>query len=278
MDYWSATHGPLLYAHRGASLKCPENTLPAFERALAAGADVLELDVHPTSDGVFVVSHDPTAGRVAGVARALRDVTWAEVSAWDAGTSFVDANGGRPYAGAGVRFLRFDELLATFPGVPLNVDVKEATGPELERLLAIVREARAEPRVLLTSFSSRVLGQLRKLRYAGPLGLSQLDAVRLVFTPLPLLRLFRLGGKRAQIPTRSGGFDLTQPAVFEKCQKLGLGLDYWVINDPAEAAELLGRGADGIFTDDPEAIAQVYRSSPRTEAWRTRHPLVKAGV
>ena len=89
MDYWSATPGPLLYAHRGASLKCPENTLPAFERALAAGADVLELDVHPTSDGVFVVSHDPTAERVAGVARALADASWATVSSWDAGAGFA---------------------------------------------------------------------------------------------------------------------------------------------------------------------------------------------
>ena len=71
MHFWHATEGPLLYAHRGASRECPENTLPAFERALELGADVLELDVHATRDGVFVVSHDATAARVAGVARSI---------------------------------------------------------------------------------------------------------------------------------------------------------------------------------------------------------------
>ena len=51
-----------LYGHRGASALLPENTLPAFERALADGANALELDVHPTADGHFVVAHDPDAG------------------------------------------------------------------------------------------------------------------------------------------------------------------------------------------------------------------------
>jgi glycerophosphoryl diester phosphodiesterase len=272
MDYWSATRAPLLYAHRGASRKFPENTLPAFERALSCGADVLELDVHPTSDGVFVVSHDPSAERVAGVARAIQDSSWAEVSRWDAGAGFVDASGARPFAGTGVRFVRFDELLAAFPTTPLNVDVKEATAPELERLLGVVRDARAEERVLLTSFLHPVLARLRKLHYGGPLGLSRLDVVRLVFSPLALLRAFPFSGQRAQIPTRSGVIDLTRPRLLEKCRRLGLGVDYWVINDPREAAELLERGAGGIISDDPEAIAEVYRRSARAEAWRARHP------
>jgi glycerophosphoryl diester phosphodiesterase len=171
-----------------------------------------------------------------------------------------------------VRFVRFDQLLAAFPTIPLNVDVKEATGSELERLLAIIREARAEERVLLTSFLHAVLGRLRKLRYGGPLGLSRIDVVRLVFSPLSLARALPFSGKRAQIPTRSGVIDLTRPRLLEKCRALGLGVDYWVINDSREAAELLERGADGIISDDPETIAEVYRKSARAEAWRARHP------
>src|SRR5205085_81744 len=53
-----------VYAHRGASLEFPENTLPAFRRALDLGADALETDVHVTADGVLVLSHDPDGGRV----------------------------------------------------------------------------------------------------------------------------------------------------------------------------------------------------------------------
>jgi glycerophosphoryl diester phosphodiesterase len=271
MHFWHNTDGPLLYAHRGASRECPENTLPAFERALELGADVIELDVHPTRDGVFVVSHDATAARVAGVNRALAESSWAEVSGWDAGAGFVDERGARPFAGSGVRFARFDEVLARFGEVAVNVDVKDARPRDLERLVSIVREAKAESRVLLTSFSYRVLWRLRGLGYSGAIGLSQLDVVRLVFSPGLLDRLFPYGGVRAQIPTHSGPIDLTAPRVFAKCKRLAIGVDYWVVNEPSAAASLLEHGADGIITDDPRAIAEVFRASPRTAAWRARH-------
>jgi glycerophosphoryl diester phosphodiesterase len=204
MHFWHSTGGPLLYAHRGASRECPENTLPAFERALELGADVIELDVHPTRDGVFVVSHDATAARVAGVARALCDASWAEVSGWDAGAGFVDERGVRPFAGSGVRFARFDEVLARFRDVAVNVDVKDARPRDLEQLLSIVREAKAESRVLLTSFSYRVLSRLRTLGYTGAIGLSQLDVVRLVFSPGLFDRLFPLRRRARADPDALG--------------------------------------------------------------------------
>jgi glycerophosphoryl diester phosphodiesterase len=210
-----------------------------------------------------------------GVARTLAESSWDDVSRWDAGFGFTDGEGARPYAGQGIRPLRFDEVLRAFPDVPLNVDVKEATARELERLVGVLREQRAEERVLLTSFSHRVLAPLRRLAYRGPLGLSQFDAVRLVFSPVALSKWVPFGGVRAQIPTRSGPLDLTTPRLVAKCRALGLALDYWVINDAAEAARLLDLGADGLFTDDPRAIAEVFRTSPRTGAWRERHPATR---
>ena len=59
-------HARRLYAHRGASAELPENTMPAFERAVEIGVDALETDVHVTRDGRLVVSHDPTAARMTG--------------------------------------------------------------------------------------------------------------------------------------------------------------------------------------------------------------------
>jgi glycerophosphoryl diester phosphodiesterase len=270
MNFWQATPGPLLYAHRGASSECPENTLPSFQRALELGADVFELDVHPTRDGVFVVAHDATAERMAGIRRAIGASDWSEVSRWDAGWGFVDANGARPFAGKGIPFARLDQVLATFPGMPVNVDVKQAGTSALERLIALVRDARAEERVLLTSFSYRVVTNLRRLSYRGALGLSQLEVVRLVLSPRLFTQLFPLGGIRAQIPTRSGALDLTAPRFLAKCRALGLRVDYWVVNDPAQATRLLERGADGIITDDPRAMARVFAESPRTASWRER--------
>ena len=94
---------PLLYAHRGASHERPENTLPAFRRALELGADALETDCHMTADGTIVVSHDATGGRMCGVPRPIRTNSVHEVSSWDAGLGFIDSNGARPFAGGECR-------------------------------------------------------------------------------------------------------------------------------------------------------------------------------
>jgi len=66
-------------AHRGNRVACPENTLAAFRRALADGADILETDLHLTADGVFVCIHDATVDRTTEGSGAVADMTLAEV-------------------------------------------------------------------------------------------------------------------------------------------------------------------------------------------------------
>src|SRR5262249_5081969 len=95
------TPRPRLYAHRGAAAEAPENTLDSFARALAHGADALEMDVHLTRDGVVVVSHDPDGARMCGVGRRFADANWDEIRRWDAGWGFVAPDESRPFAGRG---------------------------------------------------------------------------------------------------------------------------------------------------------------------------------
>jgi len=273
---WSTIEGPLLLAHRGASAERPENTLAAFELGLELGADVLELDVHPSRDGVLIVSHDAHALRSAGVARALADCDWAEIAGWDAGFGFQDSSDQRPFVGRGLGLPRFDDVLAALPNALFNVDIKLARDHELGNLLATIRARQAESRVLLTSFSSEVLGLVRSLRYEGPIGLAESEVKRLVMSPAFLTRWFPLAGSRVQIPVRSGWLDLSTARLIDKCHRLGLAVDYWVIDDPTEAERLLARGADGIITDDTRTLARVFASSPHTAAWRERHALPSA--
>jgi glycerophosphoryl diester phosphodiesterase len=272
MVAWTELEAPLLFAHRGANHERPENTLAAFELGLELGADVLELDVHPTRDGVFVVSHDPTGERMCGVARAIIDCDWPDIARWDAGVGFVDRDGQRPLAGSGFHPPRFEEVLEAFPNACCNVDVKDAQTHELQKLLAAIQSHQAEQRVLLTSFSGQVKSRVRDLGYQGPLGLSRPDALRVVLAPTFVNRLFPVAGNRLQIPTEARPLNLTRPRLLEKCRKIGLPVDYWVINDASEAKRLLELGADGIMTDDTRAIAAVFAESGRTEAWRRRHP------
>jgi glycerophosphoryl diester phosphodiesterase len=162
------------------------------------------------------------------------------------------------------------EVFEAFPQVALNIDVKQHN-PEMMPLLldAIVGHA-AQDRVLLTSFSARVMIQIRELGYRGPLGMSRLDAALFLLGPRAAAARASRGAQRLQIPQRYAGLDLANRACIERAHAAGLRIDYWVVNDPAQAERLLDLGADGIVTDHPARIAEVFARHVRTRGWRAR--------
>jgi glycerophosphoryl diester phosphodiesterase len=253
-----SAHGALLYGHRGASAELPENTLPAFARALERGATAIETDAHLTSDGHLVLAHDEDGRRMAGVARAIRDASLAEVKSWDVGRGFVDQAGARPFAGRGFRMPTLDEALAEIGDVPFNVDLK-ARSPALAGLvLDVLRRHRAEERVRLASFDFRTTRAIRRRGFSGGRGLGIAEVGLLVALPARALRRLFRPGDAAQLPLRAFGVDFATRAYVEKCHEIGLRIDYWVINDAPLAARLLELGADGIMTDDPRLMAPVF--------------------
>jgi glycerophosphoryl diester phosphodiesterase len=241
---------PRLYAHRGAAAELPENTLPAFRRALEIGADALEMDVHGTSDGHVVVSHDPTGERMAGVRAAIRDTTLARLREWDVGH-------GR--AGGPFRIPTLEQVLVELPGVPINIDIKQWDPPIVDRVLALLRRHRAEARTVLASFRLRTLLAVRARGFTGVTALAQPEVAALMFSPGRLYRMVPLTGTAAQLPVRVGPLRFDTRRVIDKCHALGMRIDFWTINEPAEAERLLDLGADGIMTDDPAAIVPVFR-------------------
>lgn len=263
---WETLAGPLLYAHRGAGLEHPENSLEAFEAALAAGADVLEADVHLSRDGHVIVSHDPSGARVAGEAGEIRRSTLLEIKRWD----LARAQPKSAQRGA-VRMPTLDEVLRAFPSALLNLDVKQREPDMTRALLQTIARHTAEPRVLLTSFEAAITRRLRALRYAGPTGLARAEVAAALFAPSPLARLLAPRGTRMQIPIRAGVLPLAHAAVVRRAHARGLAVDYWVVNDLALAEHLLALGADGIVTDDPRAMARLFAHAPSTAGWRARH-------
>jgi glycerophosphoryl diester phosphodiesterase len=255
---------PRLYAHRGAGVELPENTLPSFRLALDLGADALETDAHLTRDGHVVLSHDATGARMCGVPTPIGRATLDEVRSWDAGGGFVDAAGGRPYAKKGYRIPTLAEALEAFPGVPFNVDAKSRHPEMVTRTLDVVNRAGAADRTLLASFDARTLREVRRLGYAGETGLAQSEVVRLLALPYALARIPWLGlspaAAAAQLPYRIYGIDLGTRAVVEKCHALGLEAHYWTVNEPALATRLLDVGADAIMTDDPRRVGPALNA------------------
>ena len=247
-------HPLLLYAHRGATAEQPENTMPAFRRALEIGVDALEMDVHMTRDGVPVVAHDPTAERLGGVRAAWRDLDLAAAKRIDLAARW----GNGRLAGTGITIPTFEEVLVELPGVRINVDLKQRTPSMVKAMLTLIRRLRAEERVTIASFHWSTLVAVRRRGYGGETALSRPEVMTLVASPPQLWRRLPFLGGAAQVPEKAGPIVLAKRGFIDKCHDLGLRVDFWTIDDPARATALLDLGADGIMTDDPAAIAPVF--------------------
>ena len=215
-----------------------------------------------TADGHIVVSHDPSALRMAGVDALFRDVALAEVRTWDAGYGFVDVSGQRQFVARGYRFVTLEAVLAEFPGVPLNVDIKQSRPSMVSQVIALLRRTGSCERVTLASFHTNVMLTVRRNGYDGPTALSRAEVATLLATPGRLWRGIwrRLGGAglAVQIPIGAAGLRLDTRSLVDKCHALDMRIDYWTINRPDQARRLLELGADGIMTDDPAALKPVF--------------------
>jgi glycerophosphoryl diester phosphodiesterase len=242
-----------LYAHRGAAAELPENTLPAFRRALERGATAIETDCHVTRDGHVVLSHDSTVVQAEGVSYRIADSTLEQVKTW---------NVARGHLGS-FTIPTLEEVLGHLPGVPFNVDCKPPGPNAVAALVRVVRAMHAEERVLIASFHTRTLRYARRLGYDGKTGLGQSEIVCLLLMPHALLRTLPVHGNAAQVPTHAFGFRLDTRRFVDKCHALGLVVHYWTINDPLEARRLVDLGADGVMTDDPRLIAPALGLTSR---------------
>lgn len=251
---------PILFAHRGAAAEYPENTLESFRRALDLGADALEMDVHMTADGEIVVSHDPNGKRMCGVDTDIRSALWSDVRQWDAGHGYEKDDGTFPYRGGDCRIPTLEQVIEEFPGVLINVDIKQGDPPMVPQVLAVLRRMEVEERVVLASFRLRTMLWVRSEGYKGLTALSQSEVAGLLVTPRLLWKRIPLVGVAAQIPVKFGPVNFASERVIGKCHDLGMRVDFWTINDPEEADRLLELGADGIMTDDPAAIVPVFEA------------------
>lgn len=239
-----------MFGHRGASALLPENTMESFQQALADGANALEMDVHLTSDSHLVVAHDPDGLRMAGDARRISECTLEEVAGWNVAK-------GSPLAdGRTMRMPVFSDVIRSFPEVPISVDLKPDDPRAAHVFLETVRAGGAESRVTVGSFHGDLVRLVRRLGYRGPTALTPSEVSLTRFLPCLLSRAV-VRGQAAMIPVRSGSIRLDGGAFIQRCRKLGLRVDYWVVNDPSTARALISAGATGIVTDDPGRLAAL---------------------
>ncbi|TDC47536.1 glycerophosphodiester phosphodiesterase [Micromonospora sp. KC207] len=237
---------PLAFAHRGGAAHGDENTAEAFARAVGLGYRYVETDVHGTADGVAVVFHDPTLRRLTGEAGRIADLRWADLASVRVGGAAVVP--------------RLDDVLASWPQVRFNIDVKADGG--IAPTVAALRRAGAGDRVLLASFSDTRLARLRAAtggRVATGLGVRGVARLRMASLHGRPVRLHS-SVVAAQVPPRYGRLPVVDRRFLAYAHRLRLHVHVWTIDEPAEMHELLDLGVDGIMTDHVGVLRDVYRS------------------
>lgn len=290
-------HALDLQGHRGARGLAPENTLPAFEKALSLGVDTLELDIGLTADNVPVVLHDPvlnpavtrdaSGAWLKGPGPAVRSLTLAQLQAYDVGRLDPDSAYGKSFATQQPRDgTRVPTLAALFERVKalgadrvrFNIETKinplkpdETASPEafVSALLRVVKTAGMASRVTIQSFDWRTLQLVQKAEPSIP-------TVYLTFQNASNDNVrdgawtagFRIAdhGSVPRLVKAAGGAAwspnggaLTE-ALVKEAQGLGLKVVPWTINNPADMDRFIGWGVDGLITDYPDRAREVMRS------------------
>ena len=258
---------PVNFAHRGASARAPENTLEAFRIAAEDGAGGLETDVHMTIDGRVVAIHDDSVDRTTNGTGLVREMTLLQLQGLDAGYRFTPDRGStHPYRGRGVRVPEIREVFREFPGLAVNIEIKEDQPGVEEALLRVIEEEGAGDRVLVVSGKARPVARFRKI--AGGRVRTGASAHEIaVFHYLSRLRLeglFRPAYDALQVPTEYRGTPLVTQRFVKAAHERGVRVDVWTIDDPGEMSRLLDLGVDTVMTNRPEVLEEVLRGRPGT--------------
>lgn len=260
MNNQSRPAKPLLLAHRGTALLAPENTVPAFDFAVAHEADVLEIDVRISRDNQVMVFHDETLDRTTNGSGPLRALDVTALQQLDAAFNFTLRNQ-RPDRGTGIQILTLTELLERYPDIRVNIDIKDADRQAVVATGDAVVRSGAVDRCVLASFH---VDQVKRCRLLFPelkcaLSLADIKNYYLRFL-CGKLRGHSHSAGLFQVPVSHYGIPLAGRRFIESIHRGGGEINFWTINDTQQMKRLLERGADGIVTDRADLANDVISS------------------
>lgn len=212
----------VIIGHRGAA-KHPENTVPAFEAALEAGADGVELDVRKSGDGLLVVIHSSVVG-----SRTVQSTPYEK---------FKKLRGGHQVP-------LFEDVLKQFGRqTTLDIELKEE-GIEAQAV-ELIKQYTDPEKMVVSAFDTNSLLKVHELLPEVQLGFiynrTQDEESRHNCPVSVVIPQFRLASRE----------------LIEEVHDEGLKVWAWTVNDNAEIKRLLTLGVDGLITDYPEKVAAV---------------------
>jgi glycerophosphoryl diester phosphodiesterase len=225
-------------AHRGASGERPENTPSAYRLAIAQGADMIEIDLHKSRDGVIPITHDETLGHLGGRGE-IADATWAEIRALD--------------AGEGERVPSLQEVLDEFgPQIPFNLELKVSSrGPYAGLEAATLAEVERRgllARTLFSSFYDSVLAELRE---------QSADARLALLISRRSEAAWAARAKRLGAEALNPELALVTPELVRAAHGEGLAVHVFTVDPEAAMRRMFDLGVDGLFTNFPGRLRQL---------------------
>jgi len=252
MLYNDNEDGFTLIAHRGASGHAPENTLIAVRRAMEMRAEMVEVDILLSKDGIPVLLHDPSLDRTTNGTGFVTDYTLEELKRLDAGSWF-----GEQFVGE--RIPTVDELLEFCKGkMALNLEIKTQAvtdtleGGIVEMVVNLVRKHGMERNVIFSSFDPRVIVQLKKI--APDIAGAILYDSRFYGGSHPVEIVTDLGADAFNCHWRQ-----VSRTLVDSLHQAGVPINVYTVNADTLMHQMLDMGVDGIFTDFPDILLQVLR-------------------
>ncbi len=252
---------PLNIAHRGGALEAPENTLTAFEHALQAGADAIEMDVWLTSDGHLVTIHDATVDRTTNGRGRVDQMTLEQLQALDAAWNWNPENLSEPpLRGAGIIIPSLQQVFEHFPNTPLIIELKTENLDAVMSLGHLIREYEAADRVIAASFHQPTIQALRRhfpdiLTSGGKAEVARFYKLHRI----GLEGLMRPAAHSFQLPEYHQQVHLVTPRMLRALRRSGIDAHVWTINEADDLLRMLALGVDGIITDRPAELNRLLR-------------------
>jgi glycerophosphoryl diester phosphodiesterase len=279
---------PVLIAHGGGNKEFPDNTLEAFYNAYSVDENVMmETDVSITKDGVVILSHDTDIARKTEFEGEIADWNYTDLMSQEVDFSYHHENKFTNEQGVEVspldveyptgvqprhqtKFLAttLEELITAFPNNRINVEIKQegALGLRaLDSVIDLLKKHDAFDRVVVASFHSEIYEEFKRMQKTGEVPKEFMyspctdGVVGFYVTFLLGVDVF-FGDKMCvfQLPTEQYGFNLATKALVDRAHSHNLAVHYWTINEKDEMRHLIKIGADGIMTDYPHRLAEVY--------------------
>lgn len=235
------------FAHRGFSGKYPENTLLAFEKAIEAGCDGIELDVQFTKDKELVVIHDERIDRTCNGKGLVSEYTLEELKQFDASYIYKDMYGKNE-----IPTLREYFDLVSHTDIVTNIELKTGINPYPgieQSVLDMIREYGMEDRIIISSFNYYSVMRMKELVPSMPCG----------FLEESWLLDFCDYTKKYGIEYIHPEFHMITQEFAKEAKEKGIGLNTWTVNERKDMEDLIQKGVNSIITNFPDLCREVIK-------------------